>query len=81
LKELIRTRKEAVLLLKAAELAQLATYVNTSASTVAYCDKYYNLNNDIDLSNYQTGAGWIPIGTTYSFNGIFDGNGKKITGL
>ena len=67
----------------AAELAQLATYINVSASTVAYCDKYYKLNNDIDLSDYQTGNGWVPIGmnSSYCFKGIFDGNNKKITGL
>jgi hypothetical protein len=47
--------------------------------------------NDISLSAYGKGAafnggnGWIPIGTTLgdraNFRGVFDGNGKKITGL
>jgi len=65
----------------ATELAQLATLVNTSTSSQNYNSKYYILNNDIDLSDYQTGEGWIPIGTIYSFTGNFDGNNKKITGL
>jgi len=65
----------------ATELAQLATLVN--ASNVDYNDKYYTLNNDIDLSGYQTDTGWIPIGSTTNsyFKGVFDGNNKKITGL
>ena len=65
----------------AAELAQLATSVN--AGNADYNNKYYKLNNDIDLSDYQTDTGWIPIGisATYFFKGVFDGNNKKITGL
>ncbi|MCL1850350.1 MAG: putative Ig domain-containing protein [Bacteroidetes bacterium] len=67
-----------------AELTQLATYVNALNTT--YNDKYYKLGNDIDLSDYQTGTGWIIIGrrvgiTNYSFKGDFDGNNHKITGL
>jgi hypothetical protein len=64
----------------AAQLAQLATYVN--AGNTAYNDKSYILNNDIDLSDYQAGAGWTPIGKpSYNFKGNLDGNNKKITGL
>ena len=68
-----------------AELAQLATLVN--AGNNAYNKKCYKLNNNIDISAYQTGAGWIPIGKmitpllTFPFGGVFDGNDKKITGL
>ena len=42
----------------------------------------YRLVNDIDLSGYNTGAGWVPIGTgTPAFTGTFDGAGFAITGL
>jgi len=74
------TENNPYIITTAAELAQLATYVNEGNTN--YTNKYYKLNNDIDISSYQTGAGWIPIGTvTYPFRGVFDGNGKKITGL
>ena len=43
----------------AAELAQLAADVN--ADSVA-SGLYYRLGNDIDLSAYKAGKGWIPIG-------------------
>ncbi len=36
------------------------------------------LMNDISLSPYSTGAGWVPIAT---FNGTFNGNGKVIRDL
>jgi len=69
----------------ASELAQLATYVNDGDED--YNDKFYILVNDIDLSDYQTGEGWIPIGrgiytTSYNpFRGVFDGDNHIITGL
>jgi hypothetical protein len=70
----------------AAQLAQLATFVNDG--NTAYNNKYYILNNDIDLSDYQTGAGWMLIGNYAKpspenrvFKGNFDGANKKITGL
>ena len=69
-----------------AELAQLATYVNDG--NTAYNDKHYKLGNDLDLSAYQTGSGWNPIGSysygsssNKSFNGVFDGNNKVISNL
>ena len=41
-------------------------------------DKYYKLTADIDLG----GIDWTPVGMLVKpFRGIFDGNGKKITGL
>jgi len=69
----------------AAELAQLATYVNAGNEDYNAC--HYKLNNNIDLSNYQSGQGWIPIGVTdgayniHPFSGVFDGNNKMINGL
>jgi hypothetical protein len=53
--------------------------------------KYFQLQNDIDLSTWEgmdPAKGWTPIplgnsvgGGTENFYGNFDGNGKKITGL
>ena len=74
----------------AAELAQLATYVN--AGDTNYNDKHYKLANNIDLSAYgagfNNGKGWIPIGKydltiheEYPFKGTFNGDSNKITGL
>ena len=68
----------------AEQLAELATLVNQNNSD--YKNKSYKLIADIDLNNYgenyNNGEGWIPIGNyDYRFEGIFDGNGKKITGL
>ncbi|MCL2074101.1 MAG: putative Ig domain-containing protein [Marinilabiliaceae bacterium] len=67
------------------ELAWLATVVNDNNAT--YNNKYYKLGNDIDLSGYQSGEGWTPIGkyidydSSHPFKGVFDGNNHKITGL
>jgi hypothetical protein len=69
----------------AGELAYLAKLVNTGKS---FSGKTITLANDINLG----GKGWAPIGYTgyigyyyqkrsYSFNGVFDGNGKTINGL
>ena len=70
----------------AAQLAQLATFVN--AGDINYNDKQYILIENIDLSVYDSnnitfnnGKGWIPIGDYSNFLGVFDGNSKKITGL
>lgn len=71
------------------QLAKLAELVNDSATNTAYGGKdiYYKLTADLDLSaygkNFNSGKGWVPIGTgaDNSFKGIFDGNNKKITGL
>ena len=68
----------------AAELALLATFVNASSySGDAYHTAHYKLMNDIDLGEYTSDAGWITIGVdaNNSFKGVFDGNGKVITGL
>jgi len=70
----------------AAQLAQLATFVN-DINMDFYDDKNYKLGNDIDLSEYgegfNDGDGWIPIGSdeNTAFKGVFDGDNKKIIGL
>ena len=63
-----------------AQLAKLAGLVN--AGNASYNAAHYQLMNDLDLSGYATGEGWVPIGT-YSnpFGGSFDGNGNEITNL
>lgn len=40
-------------------------------------------NIDLNIAPFNTGSGWIPIGIDINnaFKGIFDGNGKQITGL
>ena len=57
--------------------------MNTPAAYGDYADKHYKVLNDIDLSGYISGTGWIPVGSdsTQPFKGILDGNGKKISGL
>jgi hypothetical protein len=64
-------------IISAADLATLATNVNTGT---AYLGEYFKLMNDIDLSGYPN---WDPIGKNAGsfFHGFFDGNNKKITGL
>lgn len=45
-------------------------------------DLYFKLTADIDLSDYQSGAGWEPIGEEATpFMGNLDGNGYEITNL
>ena len=49
-----------------------------------HLDKHFKLNNDIDLSEYSAGEGWLPIGENYvglSFSGSFDGDGKVVRNL
>ena len=65
-------------------LAELAKIVNgTDGYTAKNCSgKTIILTEDIDLSDYQDGEGWIPIGTNSNrFKGTFNGNGHKVTGL
>jgi len=69
-----------------AHLKALADYVNPGNGN-ATSGKYYKLMNNISLSDYAAGTGWEPIGfyssygTTYAFQGNFNGNQKIITGL
>jgi len=58
-----------------AELAALSNYTNNMG-------RYFKLMNDIDLSGYSAGAGWLPIGSsTTSFQGHFNGNGYVVRNL
>lgn len=62
-----------------AELASMTSYLGSGNS-----GKYFKLMNDIDLdvSPYNTGSGWTPIGNSSSnFYGKFDGDGHSISGL
>ena len=71
----------------AAELADLATFVNAATSPYADSGVYYKLMDNIDLSDYgatfNDKKGWIPIGEKWSspFKGNFDGDDKKISNL
>ena len=71
------------------ELAGLAKLVNDGND---FSGKKITLVQDIDLSAFDSmvdgsaGGGWIPIGGSwgdveFAFMGIFDGNGKTISGL
>jgi len=83
------TESSPYIITTAAQLAQLATYVN--AGDTDYNNKYYKLGNNIDLSAYgstfNNGKGWIPIGSYINtsdyeaFLGSFDGDHYKITHL
>jgi hypothetical protein len=43
---------------------------------------YYELANDITLTAYQTGFGWLPIGQSSPyFTGQLDGKGFKVSNL
>lgn len=76
------TESDPYLIKNAADLAQLANLVNAGTPPYASSDAYYKLENNIDLSGYQVGEGWKPIGDNIrSFKGHFDGNNKVITGL
>jgi tRNA threonylcarbamoyladenosine modification (KEOPS) complex Pcc1 subunit len=63
----------------AGKLAYLAARVN--AGDGVYTGSYYSLTEDLDLSGYD----WEPIGNGSfvgaTFQGYFDGNGHKITGM
>jgi len=67
------------------DLRQLADLVN--AGNTSYNDRYYELIDDIDLSEnygpeYNNGKGWIPIGNIANhFYGSFNGKNHKIYGL
>lgn len=70
----------------AEQLALLAADVNSGAGSKTHTKEYFKLMDNIDLSAHV----WTPLGyETYAsgggdakaFQGYFDGNGKKITGL
>ena len=66
----------------ASEMAELAAIVNGTSDVYSKDSmegKTVTLAADIDLSGY---ADWTPVGTSSApFAGVFDGNGKSITGL
>ena len=63
----------------AQELAKLATMTN-NGKIGANCE--FVLANNIDLSAYTSGEGWVPIGLESSkFKATFDGNGYVISNL
>jgi len=66
----------------AAELTILADLVNDASTNSIWGDNYYKLTDNIDLSAYHSGTGWIPIGTIYyPFRGVFDGNDKVVSNM
>ena len=77
------TENDPYVITTAQQLADLAWFINNNKS--AYYSKHYKLGNDIDLS----GGTWTVIGfydgsnasQKRGFKGIFDGNGKTISGL
>jgi hypothetical protein len=67
------------------QLAAISLWVSAMDSVLRekYITAHYRLGNNINLSEYvpQTPLAWLPIGTRYPFSGVFDGNGKVISGL
>jgi hypothetical protein len=54
----------------------------TQLAAITDLSGHYMLTDDIDLSGYSSGIGWNPIGNANTpFKGVFEGNGKKISGL
>lgn len=67
------TENSPYIITTAAQLTQLATYVNAGNAT--YNDKHYKLGNELDVSGT-----FSPIGVDNKpFKGFFDGNNKIIT--
>jgi len=65
-------------------LDALRVFVHIVGNGPLTSGKYYKVMNDLDLINYTSGQGWIPIGlqgSTSSFQGNFDGNGKVVRNL
>ena len=63
----------------AADLAQLATMMNSSATAAFYRTAHYIQGAYIDIGSY---ANWTPIGTqTLPFEGVYDGNGLTVANL
>ena len=60
------------------EMKKLADMTN--AGLVSAGDEFV-LASNIDLSTYSSDEGWVPIGSSYRFNGKFDGNGYEIRNL
>lgn len=80
------TKADPYQIVTAEQLALLAADVNSGAGSKTHTKEYFKLMDNIDLSAHV----WTPIGyeswssgggSAQSFQGYFDGNGKKITGL
>lgn len=71
------TQQDPYLISSAEELAGMAAAINGNQ----YRDQHFKLTADIDLGNQP----WTPIGTwsgsSRAFEGTFNGNGHRITGL
>ena len=68
----------------AAQLFQLAYDVSNGGGGDATQGKHYMLMYDIDLVDYASGQGWLPIGgnpAANQFQGNFNGNGKVVKNL
>ncbi len=73
----------------AAQLAEIATLVNARRNGLELfllnnteARVSLKLANDIDLSIYSKGEGWVPIGTSEApFTGSFNGDGHRILNL
>ncbi len=67
------------------QITVLGNLVWMSDTVASSPGKYYKMMNDIDASEtakWDGGKGFVPIGRdTARFEGVFDGNNKKITGL
>ena len=61
----------------AEQLARLSYLSNSATYYSQYNDDYYQLINDIDLSDHY----WVPIGRNYSFKGNFYGDYNVISGM
>jgi len=69
----------------AAEMERMATLINDRIAPYFYEGIWYELVNDIDLSeygvNFNDGLGWMPVGfnSDNTFKGNFNGKGKVIS--
>ena len=73
------TENDPYLILNPIQLNQVRNFLNNN-------NVYFKLMSDIDLTDFiedeDPYQGWQPIGTSnYPFAGIFDGNGKTVSGL
>jgi len=70
------------------------TFVANPATTISTCQQLQNINNDLtasyiliqnidcsDTINWNSGAGFVPLGTSSQFSGNFNGQGHTISGL
>lgn len=72
------TEASPYLITTADQLNLLGSLVN--AGDTSYNNKYYRMENDIDLSGIDNFSS-IGINSSYPFNGTFDGNGHKIRNM